>query len=511
MGSDSCRLLAVNTYSFVENNFKNNAKFNFKKFSEIVQKAQRMMDDMVDIEIELINKILNKVESDPEPDNIKAIEKETWEKLLDTCKKGRRTGLGLTGIGDTLAALGIRYGSDKSIKMTEKIYKTLCLNAYRSTCILAKERGVFPIFSHKIEKDNKFLNKIWKEDSELYKLYKKHGRRNVALTTTPPAGSISVLAQITSGIEPAIYIKYKRRKKINPNDKNARVDFIDQSGDCWQEFDVYHHKFREWTELTGRTNIEESPYYKATSNEIDWVSSIDLQAAAQKWICHSLSKTCNLPNNVSKDAIEQVYIRAWQKGCKGLTTYREGCRTGVMIQNKEDEKNKIKKTRAPKRPKWLPCDIFHTSVMGQAFFVLVGIHLGDPYEIFAGQSDAVKKNMKSGIIYKVKRGQYALSNSSNPKDRIHDDISKFVTEDQEALTRMISTSLRHGADVNFVVHQLEKTEGDLQGFSKAIARILKKYIQEGSTIHGEECPECGGKLHRAEGCISCTCGFSKCS
>ena len=292
MGADSCRLLAINIYSFVENKFKSNATFNYEKFSEVVQKAQRMMDDMVDLEIELIERILTKVESDPEPEHIKEVEKQTWVKILETCKKGRRTGLGITGLGDTIAALNQRYGSDKSIKTTEKIYKNLCLNAYRSTCNLAKERGSFPIFSHKIEKDNLFLSKIWEEDPELYKIYKKHGRRNIALTTTPPAGSISILAQVTSGIEPVFMVEYKRRKKINSDDENNRVDFIDESGDSWQEFDIYHKGFKEWMEISGEKDIKKSPYFNATTKDIDWISSVDIQAVAQKWVCHSISKTC---------------------------------------------------------------------------------------------------------------------------------------------------------------------------------------------------------------------------
>ncbi len=518
MGADSCRLLAINLYSFVENKFKSNARFNYSKFSTIVQKAQRMMDDMVDLEIELIKRIIKKIESDPEPEYIKEIEKQTWVKILETCKKGRRTGLGITGLGDTIASLGQRYGSDKSIRTTSKIYKTLCLNAYRSSCNLSKERGSFPIFSHKIEKDNLFLNRIWEADPELYKLYKKYGRRNIALTTTPPAGSISTLAQVTSGIEPAFMIEYKRRKKINSNDEGTRVDFIDDMGDSWQEFDVYHKGFEEWMKITGKKDIKESPYFKATSKDIDWVASVDIQAEAQKWICHSISKTCNLPSGATKEMVEKVYLRAWSKKCKGFTIYRDGCRTGVLVKKEDpiDKLTTIIKTDAPKRPKKLKCNIFHVSVKKIPFFIIVGLLHNDPYEIFAGvnvnsEGDIIiPKNFKEAIIEKEKRGRYSLIDINDDKNII-ENISKFVDEEQEAVTRLISSNLRHGCDVNFIVHQLEKTKGDLMSFSKAISRVLKKFIEDGSKVSGEECPECGAKMFRVEGCASCSCGFSRCS
>jgi ribonucleoside-diphosphate reductase alpha chain len=517
MGADSCRLLAINVLSFVENKFESNARFNYTKFSEVVQKAQRMMDDMVDLEIELIERILNKIESDPEPDYIKEIEKQTWIKILETCKKGRRTGLGITGLGDTIAALNQRYGSETSIRTTERIYKSLCLNAYHSTCILAKERGSFPIFSHEIEKDNLFLSRIWKADPELYKLYKKYGRRNIALTTTPPAGSISVLAQVSSGIEPVFMVEYKRRKKINSNDEGVKVDFIDESGDSWQEFDVYHKGFKEWMEITGKVGVEASPYFKATSKDVDWIASVDIQAAAQKWICHSISKTCNLPKDATKELVEKVYKRAWKKECKGFTIYRDGCRTGVLVGKKElEEKNNyIVKTDAPKRPKRLMCDIFHVSVKKIPFFIIVGTLNKDPYEIFAGVNVnsngdiVIPKSFKEAVVEKEKRGKYSLIDIEDNQNIIGS-ISQFIDEEQEAVTRLISSNLRHGCDVNFIVHQLEKTKGDLMSFSKAISRVLKKYIKEGSMVHGESCPECKGELRRAEGCISCTCGFSKC-
>ncbi len=512
MGVDSCRLLAINLYSFVENKFTSKAFFDFKKFAEYTQKAQRMMDDMVDLEIELIKRILKKIKSDPEPESIKKIEKETWTNILEVCKKGRRTGLGITGLADTLASLNVCYGSKKSIIITGDIYKTLCINAYKSTCILAKERGSFPIYSSKIEKDNNFINKVMIEDLELKKIYNKYGRRNIALTTTPPAGSISIEAQVSSGIESVFSIKSIRRKKIHEGDKNVKVDFIDHMGDRWQEFEVFHKGFKDWQEITGKIKIEDSPYYKATAQDIDWIASVDIQAEAQKWICHSISKTCNLPNDATKELIEKVFLRAWIKGCKGFTIYRDGCRTGVLIDSTKQDQNKnhITRTDAPKRPKELPGNIHHVSVKGSKYFVLVGVlNNQEPYEIFAGHKD-IEKLPQQIIIKKIKRNTYCLLDI-NTKEILLDDISKHITDEEEALTRIISLSLRHGADINFITHQLEKTSGDMLGFSKAISRVLKKYIKEGSMVHGECCPECGGELHRAEGCLACTCGFSRCS
>ncbi len=514
MGADSCRLLSLNLYSFVENKFTAKSIFNFKKFEIYVQKAQRIMDDMVDLEIELIKRIIRKIKSDPEPENIKLIEKETWTKILETCKKGRRTGLGITGLGDTLASLNLIYGSSKSIKVTEDIYKSLCLNAYKSTIILAKERGTFPIFSYPVEENNNFLNKIWKEDSKLFKLYKKYGRRNIALTTTPPAGSISVVAQVTSGIEPVFMVKYKRRKKINSNDKDIKVDFIDDLGDRWQEFIVNHKGFNDWMKVTGKEKVEESPYFGGTSRDIDWAASVDIQAAAQKWVCHSISKTCNLPQDATKELVEEVFLRAWKKGCKGFTIYRDGCRTGVLVTDtkQKEEGHHIVKNHAPKRPKSLPCHIHTISVKGEKYFVIVGLLNGEePYEVFAGKKDDFTKIISGIAVKKIKRGKYAICKLGNEEEIIYDNISNYIDEEQEAVTRLISSNLRHGCGIDFIVHQLEKTKGDLMGFAKAISRVLKKYIKEGEMVKGEECPECGGGLRRAEGCVSCfSCGHSRC-
>jgi len=510
MGKDSCRLMSINLYSFVNNKFKYNAEFDFEKFSEVVQKAQRLMDDLVDIEFMLIKKILKKIELDPEPDYIKEIEKKTWKDLLKTCEQGRRTGLGILGLADSMASLNVKYGSRKSIKVTEDIYKCLCLNAYKSTCMMAKERGTFPIFSFDIEKDNLFLNRIWEEYPELYKLYKKHGRRNIALTTTAPTGSLAILAgSISSGIEPVFSLKYKRRKKINPSDKSARVDFTD-GFDSWQEFDIIHKGLRDWMEITGKENIEESPYFQSTANDVDPIVSVDLQSVAQKWVCHAISKTHNVPNNISKETISDIYMRAHEKGLKGVTIFREGSKSAVLVNNE----NKIQKTIAIKRPKILEADVFHVSVKGEKFFILVGLlNSSEPYELFAGEDKLdISQNRKRGFIKKVKRGKYSLLDDKDLNCIIQEDISRVVSEDQEAITRLVSANLRHGTAIEFVVHQLEKTTGDLQCFAKAISRVLKKYICEGCVVSGEECGICQGRLIRQSGCLVCeSCGWSKCN
>lgn len=513
MGTDSCRLMAINLYNFIENKFQKDAYFNFDKFAIYVQKAQRLMDDMVDLEIELVEKILEKIEKDPEPDNIKEIEKDTWRGILEVCKKGRRTGLGITGLADALASLNIKYGDSKSIKVTEKIYKALEINAYKSTCTMAKERGAFPIFSFDIEKGSAFINKVVNSDEDVKEIYSKHGRRNVALTTTPPAGSISILAQVSSGIEPVFSIKNIRRKKIHEGDSSSKVDFVDDMGDKWQEFVVCHKGFDDWKKETNKNDVKDSPYYQATAQDIDWEASVDIQAAAQKWVCHSISKTCNIPNDATKELVEKIYLRAYEKGCKGFTIYRDGSRTGVLIddtkQKQEEKNNSIIKTNAPKRPKELPGDLHHVTVKGKKYFVLVGVLNGnDPYEIFAGCKD-ISNLPKQVIIKRKKRNTYCILDVKT-EDVLFDDISKNINDEEEALTRMISLGLRHGSDINFITHQLEKTSGDMLGFSKAVSRVLKKYIKDGSMVHGESCPECGGKLRRIEGCISCTCGFSKC-
>jgi ribonucleoside-diphosphate reductase alpha chain len=528
MGIDSCRLMVVNLLSFIKNPFKKNAVFDYKNYSEVVVKAQRLMDDLIDLEIEKINKIIAKIKSDPEPDDVKNVELKLWQQFLITCKNGRRTGLGITALGDALASLNIKYGSDDSIKETEKIYKHLAINAYKSSAIMAKERGAFPIFNSKLEKDHPFISRIINKDEELNTLYNKYGRRNIALTTTAPTGSVSTLTQTTSGIEPAYLLSYVRRKKINPLDQNAKVDFIDHLGDKWQEFQVYHHGVDMWMKETGETDIKKSPYWGATSNEIDWVASVDMQAVAQKWICHAISKTCNLPSTATEELVGQVYMRAWESGCKGFTVYRDGCRTGVLVSS-EDPKNTndrpeiIKPSAAPKRPEELPCDIKKVKIQGEQWTIFIGLLKNKPYEIFGGLSKYVdiQNKYKTGKI--VKNGKvegittYNLIVGEDDDCMVIKDIANvFENANYGAFTRTISLSLRHGVPVQFIMEQMQKDKhSDITSFSKVIGRVLKQYISDGTISNSEKiCPSCNANnsLIYQEGCLRCTsCPYSRCT
>lgn len=521
LGNDSCRLLVINLASYVINPFTKNAFFDYDLYAKHAIMAQRLMDDLVDLEIEKINKIISKIESDPEPDSVKFVELDLWKTFLQSAIQGRRTGTGITALGDTMAFLGIKYGSKESIELTEKIYQTLEVNVYKSTCIMAQERGAFPIYDYELEKNHVFVGKIVKQDKELYDLYKKHGRRNIALTTTAPTGSVSTMTQTTSGIEPAFLLSYVRRKKINPSDKNAQIDFVDDMGDKWQEFVVYHHGVKKWMDVTGETDIEKSPYYGATSAEIDWMASVDIQAAAQKWICHSISKTCNLPNSATRELISDVYMKAYDSGCKGFTVYRDGCRTGVLIstKNKTDQSGRpkeIQSVMAPKRPEKLPCEIHYAKVKGKNWVVLVGLLDGKPYEIFSGESEAISLPSKctTGSLQKSAKGKYNLHVLIGDEEMIIKDVVKvFDNSENSWATRLVSMSMRHGVPLDMVIDQLNK-DGDVFAVNKIIGRILKKYIVEGSKVRvSAKCPECSStELYYIEGCMTCkNCSWSKCN
>jgi ribonucleoside-diphosphate reductase alpha chain len=385
---------------------------------------------------------------------------------------------------------------------------------------MAEELGAFPLWDRNIEKDDcPFVDRLLSACTDEYRQkYEKYGRRNISLTTTAPVGSISMLTQTTSGIEPAFMVSYKRRRKVNAEDKGGRVDFVDGMGDKWQEYIVYHPKFKLWMDVTGKDKFEDSPYYKATSNDVDWMKSVEIQASAQKWVSHAISKTCNLPNSATKELVSKIYMKAWESGCKGFTVYRDGCRTGVLVSvDKPVEKTVgIQKTVAPKRPNDLPCDVHHINQGGKRYYVVVGFLGGEVYEVFTGPNSdpegdpVVPKSIKDGVLYKKSRGTYILKNTEK-------EFSCHLTnghsdDNADALTRMISASLRHGTDVSFIVHQLEKTKGDLLSFSKVLARTLKKYIKDNTKVTGEKCPNCGGEdLVRVEGCVLCkSCGMSKC-
>lgn len=519
---DSCRLMVLNLFSYVENPFTKDAMFNFELFEEHVVLCQRLMDDMIDLELEKIDAIIAKINSDPEDYETKSAELELWMKIQKKCMMGRRTGTGVTAEGDMLAALGIGYSSDEGIEFVDKVHKIMMVASFASSVDMARELGAFPIWNWDLEKDTKFALEIKKASPELYEDMAKYGRRNIANLTIAPTGSLSILTQTTSGIEPLFMLfPYTRRKKINPNDANAKTDFVDQNGDHWQEFEVYHPKVKMWMDVTGETDLKKSPWYGHCAEDIDWVRAVKLQSAAQKYIDHAISKTVNLPEDVTEQEVANIYEAAWKMGCKGMTVYRKNCRTGVLVEKKtEPEKNDsvIQKNNAPKRPESLPGEAHISNIKGQPYYVVVGLLGTEPYEIFTGmnehQSDGhdvnkiIPKNGLNGSVIKKSRGNYVFSTDSGDYKLTngHND------ENADALCRMISTSLRHGSDIGFVVHQLEKTKGDLMSFAKVLARILKKYIKDGTKVHGEECPSCGAKdVERGDGCVICkSCGWTKC-
>ena len=514
---DSCRLLLENLYSFVKNAFTQDAYFDFEEFFECSQVAQRMMDNMIDLELEKIDRILNKIDNDPEDEDIKVVERRLWQRIRDKCEQGRRTGTGITALGDTMAALGISYGSEESIDFTEKIYRTLKLACYRSSVNMAKELGPFPIYNAEKEKDCEFIQRIAEEDPKLYDDMTKYGRRNIALLTTAPAGSVSMQTQTTSGIEPLFMMKYKRRKKINPNDENARTDYIDINGDCWQEFMVHHPKVELWMDRTNITDLTKAPWYGCSAEDLDWQDRVRLQANATKHVDHAISSTINLPEEVTVEKVAEIYETAWQAGCKGLTVYRKNCRSGVLVEEKDNDNQldedgyptKIIKTDAPKRPASLPAKVHHTTVKGDKYFVLVGMYEDEPYEVFAGQNGFIPKSVQDATVTKKKRGHYEATLDNG---KTITNIAEYISDDQESVTRLVSASLRHGADLSHIVHQLEKARGDMQSFSKAVSRCLKKHVPDGSNVSGEDCPSCGEEnLQRKEGCVSClSCGWSRC-
>lgn len=505
---DSCRLLVVNLMSCVKEAFKKCAKFCFDTLYKLAQVAQRLMDDMVDLELECIERIINKIKKDPEEEEVKRVELDLWKSVYQNCRNGRRTGTGVTGIGDVIACLGMKYDSNKAVEFTEKVYKTLKLGAYRASVDMAKELGPFPVWDHELEKDNVFLLRIKEEDEKLWNDMRKYGRRNIALLTTAPTGSTSLLSKMldyygtTSGIEPCFMMSYIRKKKGNPSDENFKTDSIDENGDHWHHFKVYHAGVQAWMDATGETDETKSPYAGSCAEELDWKQRVKLQAAAQKHIDHAISSTINLPENVSVETVAEIYHTAWKAGCKGMTVYRKNCRSGVLVEEVTQQDH-------TKRPKSLDCDIYHVSVQGNPYLVFVGLLDEKPYEVMAIKNGFVPKHVKKGTITKIKRGVYRCIMDN---EQIIDNIVENAPE-EEALTRLSSALLRHGVDVNIIAQQLEKTKGNMTTFAKAIARALKKYIADGTILHGEGCPSCGGpNIARSEGCKVCKdCGWSGCS
>jgi ribonucleotide reductase alpha subunit len=514
---DSCRLLLINPLSFVQKPFMNDTFFDWDQFASASQMAQRLMDDLVDLELEQIDKILNKINSDTEPDDIKQVEIDLWEKVKKSCINGRRTGLGLTAVGDLVAYLNMKYGDDKSIAFVEELYKQLAVNSYISSCRMAGERGCFPAFDMSLEKEHLFLQQVWDASPEAYDLYQKYGRRNIANTTTSPAGSVSIAAQTSFGIGPVYNLSYKRKKKVNLGDDTKNV-IVDQMGDKWQEYDVIHHGLTKWKQVTGKTNIEESPYWGATAYEINWVNSVKLQASAQKWVCHSLSNTINVPEDISKEEVSRIYFEAWKSGCKGITVYRNNSRDGILTIDKP--KDQIKYQEAPRRPEILPCEIHHKTIRGSKWTILVGLLNDKPYEVFAGPSENIEipEIFVKGNITKNPRksmnSRYDLKFGENGSETIVKNIVKwFENDDYGTMSRLVSTSLRHGVPIQYLVEQLQKDPNDdIWSFNRVLARVLKTHIPEGIK-RDSVCPECGEKgLVYQEGCLLCSnCGYSKCS
>lgn len=526
---DSCRLMLVNVVTYVKNAFLADASFDFMKFSSDVAKAQRLMDDLVDLEIESVDRIISKIESDPEPEEEKIREHNLWKKIKTAASSARRTGLGITALGDALAALGVKYGSQESVEWTEKIYKELALSAHKSSVKLAAERGAFPIHSHELEKDHPFIKRLIEaSEQNTNDLYKFHGRRNICLTTTAPAGTVSTQTQTTSGIEPTIFLSYVRSRKLNPNDTESKVDRVDALGDKWQEYTVFHHGIEKWMKATGETDVTKSPYYGATCNEIEWTMSVDIQAAAQKWIEHSISKTCNLPRDASKQVVSDCYMRAWELGCKGFTVYREGSRDAVIVDATAKTETvwhgeKIVENHAPKRPKIMNCNIHHVKIGGESWTILIGQLEGQPYEIFGGLTSLIEipRKYKGGHLTKngkkdgVTTYNLIVGDSHDEMLKINDVVSVFDNKTQGAFTRTISLALRHGIPLQYICEQLQKDKhSDMQSFSRVMARVLKTYIADGTKSGVTTCDNCSaqGTMVYQEKCVTCTsCGVSKCS
>jgi ribonucleoside-diphosphate reductase alpha chain len=529
---DACRLFLLNLFGYVSDPYTSKAQFNEQAFAEDVQLAQRLMDDLVDLEVEAIDRILEKISADPEPEAVKAPEVHLWTLVKESCLGGRRTGLGITALGDTLAAMGVAYGSSDSIAMTDRIYQQLGLNAYRTTVTLAEERGPFEVYDHEKEKDHPLISRIMALDPELRQRWKTFGRRNIALTTTPPAGSVSLLTQTTSGLEPVYSLEYTRRRKLTGQEVDSvKADFVDQLGDRWAEYPVKHHGLQRWMDQTGNTNISESPYWGSTANDINWVEGVKLQAAAQKWVCHSISKTTNVPSDVSKETVADIYMTAWKSGCKGITVYRDGSRDGVLNTGTGSSSSTASPAstdvrcsgfethHAPKRPEELPCDIYHMQVRGERWNFFVGLLENRPYEIFAGRSEFISlpRNRVAGIIRK--NGVYNLCTGEGDHEMTITDLAKvFENPTESAFTRTVSLALRHGAPIQYVVEQLQKgadRDSEMFSLAKGLMRVLKSYILNGTAATSEKrCSQCDADdgLIYQEGCVSCkSCGYTKCS
>ena len=541
---DSCRLLSVNLYSYVVNPFTPEAYFDFDLFNKHVALAQRIMDDIVDMEMEKIDKIIEKVKSDPQADVVKETELHLWQKIKRKSAMGRRTGVGITAEGDMLAAMNLRYGTQEATDFSVEVHKTLALAAYRSSVVMAKERGAFEVYDSEREKNNPFINRIREADPELYADMLKYGRRNIACLTIAPTGTTSLMTQTTSGIEPVFMPVYKRRRKVNPTDTDVHVDFVDESGDSFEEFIVFHHKFLTWMKINGYDTekrytqeeldqlVEKSPYYKATANDVDWLMKVRMQGAIQKWVDHSISVTINLPNNVDEQLVNRLYVEAWRSGCKGCTVYRDGSRSGVMIAVEKKDKKKAEEkhiceppTVTEVRPKELECDVVRFQNNKEKWVAFVGLLDGYPYEIFTGLQDdeegiSLPKSVNKGkIIKKIdengkKRYDFQFENKRGYKTTVEGLSEKFNPEYWN-YAKLISGVLRYRmpiANVIKLVGQLQMDSQSINTWKIGVERALKKYIVDGTEAKGQKCPVCGQEtLVYQEGCLICkNCGSSRC-
>ena len=541
---DSCRLLAINLYSYVVNPYTRDAYFDFDLFKKHVALAQRIMDDIIDLELEKIEKIIAKIDSDPESEEVKEAEKHLWEKIYKKSGQGRRTGVGITAEGDMLAAMGLRYGTEDATEFSEQVHKTIALEAYRSSVNMAKERGAFAIYDSEREKNNPFINRLKEADPNLYEEMKKYGRRNIACLTIAPTGTTSLMTQTTSGIEPVFMPVYKRRRKVNPNDPQTHVDFVDETGDAFEEYIVFHHKFVEWMTVNGYDPtkrytqeeidelVEKSPYYKATSNDVDWLMKVKMQGRIQKWVDHSISVTINLPNDVDEALVNHLYVEAWRSGCKGCTVYRDGSRSGVLLSTKKDKKDKKEElppckppTVVEVRPKVLEAEVVRFQNNKEKWVAFVGLLDGHPYEIFTGLQDdeegiSLPKSVTTGRIIKNideegnKRYDFQFENKRGYKTTI-EGLSEKFNKEYWNYAKLISGVLRWRMPIDRVIKLVDSLQLDSENINtwkNGVERALKKYVTDGTSAEGQKCPNCGNEtLVYQEGCLICkTCGTSRC-
>lgn len=540
---DSCRLLAINLFSYVDNPFTSKAAFNWELFKQHAAYSQRLMDDIVDLELEKIDAILEKIASDPESDEVKSVEMSLWKNIRQKAVEGRRTGIGITAEGDMLAALGLQYGSPEAVAFSVDVHRTLATEVYRSSALTAKERGAFPIYDSKREQNNPFILRLKEHAPDVYENMVKYGRRNIALLTIAPTGTTSLMSQTTSGIEPVFLPVYKRRRKVNPNDKNVRVDFVDEVGDSWEEYPVFHHRFKQWMEINGYDTainysqeeldeiVKKSPYFKATSNDVDYLNKVRMQGAIQKWVDHSISVTINMPNDVSEEIVGACYLEAWKHGCKGVTVYRDGSRSGVLISAEDSKEKKAEQHKAAdetgfslNRPQILAADVVRFQNKKDKWIAFIGLQNGRPYEIFTGLADdddgiLLPRWVNDGFIIKNKdqdgtsRYDFQYVNQRGYKTTIEGLSYKFNPEYWN-YAKLISGAMRYGMPIENVVDLIGTLQLDeaINTWKAGVARALKRYIPDGTVSSKQSCSNCGSSnLHYQEGCLTCNdCGSSKC-